>query len=710
MKLVLHIGFHKTGTSALQKFCRLNRDNLAGYGYLYPKTGISEIQFPSTPSSEGGHRGLSDIFATPTNEISRHKLESIISETTKYKNIHNVIISSEIFSEPNKKISRNVCSVLNEYFNEIKIITYLRRQDLYAETMYREVLCWSGRKEQRNFEQFQREFLPPWLDYKSRIEAWGNIFGPDKLIVKSYDDRQYQNIIEDFFKSIGLAQINESGFDSMPDINPSLPVDLVPLLLGLNQLYLTREQKSEATQLIFEKLSCSNYKVARKKLLSDSLYREYVDTYGPMNRDIASVYSMKFDEYFTFRNSVDTYPDIKHELTLKPEQIEYILEYYKAESEKTLENIRNSPRRDVNKGRIGISCLLNESPDQTRIFVKYHLALGATKIRLYFDNPDDPMADYDFGTTAVEIIRCNEGFWYRHLGREPRNNAEKLTVCHSEGLKDLLQEEDIDWAINLDADELLYVSPKTTLQEYLTNRPAHLDQIIVRPLEAIFITEENTDTFSSKYFKVPRIRVRNEWPRANNVHISRLSFLLFSTLYRFNKVWLARLLLQRLTNHICLFFPWMGSDEKLYKEYMPVLSNVMRNGFLAHQKGRTFSRHGLFLDDVTSHRPRPNSIRQNVQWQNNTIFVLHYDAVDYSAWHLKWYRRVFGHTSVTTIHQKRNIQQDMFYDAYLNGPGAVKKLFNDLYVFPVNSIKKFEKKGLVVKLSLPLLETIKRGN
>ena len=38
MRLILHIGTHKTGTSSLQLFCRNNRKALLEHGIFYPKT------------------------------------------------------------------------------------------------------------------------------------------------------------------------------------------------------------------------------------------------------------------------------------------------------------------------------------------------------------------------------------------------------------------------------------------------------------------------------------------------------------------------------------------------------------------------------------------------------------------------------------------------------------------------------------------------
>ena len=153
---------------------------------------------------------------------------------------------------------------------------------------------------------------------------------------------------------------------------------------------------------------------------------------------------------------------------------------------------------------------------------------------------------------------------------------------------------------------------------------------------------------------------------------------------------------------------WSRVDENLYQKHKPVLSRVMREGFLGHRNGRTFTRHGIELDHVTSHEPRRSGQSTRVKRTNNTVFVLHYDAADFAAWHLKWYRRTFGDTTAAAIHDKRRMQQDMFRDAIEQGEEAVRTLFNDFFVFSESAIQEFELAGLIVKLELPSLKPIKQ--
>jgi hypothetical protein len=48
--LVLHIGPHKTGTTAIQRFCDRNRDRLAKAGFWYPRSGSASAQHMLLPA------------------------------------------------------------------------------------------------------------------------------------------------------------------------------------------------------------------------------------------------------------------------------------------------------------------------------------------------------------------------------------------------------------------------------------------------------------------------------------------------------------------------------------------------------------------------------------------------------------------------------------------------------------------------------------
>ena len=704
MKLVLHAGFHKTGSSAIQAFCKKNRGRLAERGLLYPSVGLTNLEYTSTPTSEAGHRAFQDVLVAPVNLKSEARLEALMNEAKSFSDVHTVVISSETFSAPRIKISESLHEALGAHFSEIKVLLYLRRQDEWAESFYKEVLCWPGRRYRRSFKRFVNDFLTEWLDYDARIDKWADVFGERNLIVKSYDDRAEKNIVVDFFSEFGLDLASDEGFEFPGFNNPSLPNDLVALMQYVNNRKLSREQRSRITNRIYNELAESDYRVTAPTVLTPAIRQSLTAEFQPMNRAICERFKIEPGERLCFGGEIRKSSE---EVSLRGEQVDAI----KAMADDLARSTRhqNQPMKGrKDQGRVGISCLLNEDPLQVKVFVFYHLALGVSRIRLYFDNPDDEMAAYDYGTDKVEIVRCTADFWQQQIGREPENNGEKLSTCHKHGLNDLNKREDIDWVINLDADELLFVRPGTTLAEYLASVAARHLQVQVRPLEAVFVSDEDSELFNARYFKVPRINLKGKrFPRGKG--ILRMGY--YSALYLAEKISnlaLVRKMLLSYSGTTCMFLAWSEKDEMLYRKHMPQLSKIMRDGFLAHRLGRIFTRHGIEFDRVTSHKPEFSGRGAKTLMFNNTVFVLHFDAADFSAWHLKWHRRIYGDTTASAIHDKRRLQQDLFKEACENGEQAVRDLFESFFVFPREALDDLQQAGLLVELDLPLLKKIRK--
>ncbi len=707
MKLAIHIGFHKTGTSSIQAFSKANRKMLAQKGILYPKKALHKMAFSSTPSSEAGHRGFNDVLSSPLNDKAKNLMQLLLDEAAAYDGIHTILLSSETFSAPRIKLSTSLFDALKPFFDEVEIIVYLRRQDSWADSFYREILCWPRRRWVRSFSQFKESFLLEWLDYAERLKRWEDIFGTENMRVHSYDDRARKNIIEDFFAGLGLDRLDPAEFEFPGRNNPSLPVNLVEFMIGINRKKLSPKQRSKVTNRLFEKLMQSKQKVEiESPLLTPAISEEFKNEYMQMNREIWARYGIENGEGLCFGGEL---PAGGSEITLDAEQLQKLEQYAEELAGRTKRRVEyDYSRKD--HGRVGISCLLNEDADQVKVFVGYHLALGVERIRLYFDNPDDPMIAYDYGSEKVEAVPCNSEFWQEKLGREPHNNGEKLTVCHTDGLNYLNHLDDIDWAINLDADELLYVHGGGSLREYLTSVDRRYLQVQVRPLEAIFTRPEDSKLFSARYFKVPRQRAKKKlWSYWRNRQKFAQALFVRGMELTGSLPWLNPLLL-KYSDTLFMFRPFLQRDEDLYRKHMPQIIDVMRDGFLAHRLGRVFTRHGIELDRVTSHKPESSERGLKIKTLNNRLFVLHYDAVDFAAWHLKWHRRIFGSTTASAIHDKRRVQQDMFREAHQHSEQAVHDLFDSFFVFPDESIDEFKGAGLMVEIENDLLQQVKSEN
>ncbi len=140
--LVIHCGFHKTGTSSLQRYCYdHSRELLSRYRILYPRS-IAENYY-------GSHNPLA-ISLLQDQELLYYKvrqcrydtlLENLLMEV-KNKDFVYLLISSEFFDFPELFSPFRLCKDLIHLIdiNKIIFVFYLRRQDLFFESDYKQHL------------------------------------------------------------------------------------------------------------------------------------------------------------------------------------------------------------------------------------------------------------------------------------------------------------------------------------------------------------------------------------------------------------------------------------------------------------------------------------------------------------------------------------------------------------------------------------------
>lgn len=118
MKIFLHIGTHRTGSTSIQRFLASARDILARNGVLYPQTGRPDTDW----SNQYGHHRLA--YAAKTSDSFNHGLwQSLVREIENFRG-NKVIISSEEFEQCNKKECKKIAQILSGH--TIRIILYLR--------------------------------------------------------------------------------------------------------------------------------------------------------------------------------------------------------------------------------------------------------------------------------------------------------------------------------------------------------------------------------------------------------------------------------------------------------------------------------------------------------------------------------------------------------------------------------------------------------
>ncbi len=192
--LYLHVGIHKTGSSSIQHFLYHNRKRLNMSGLLYP----------SKHSSGYEHYYTSEFFDTEKQELpyfveeryqTRENWESAIQAQRRellQSSVDKCVLSSEDFWRC------NYTAISNFYRDfDTKIIIFLRRQDVWLESMLNEYI-----KMYVNMKHGLTEYvrkIESRVDYYQLLSQWAELFGQENLIIVPFQKTSFPEGLEKKF-------------------------------------------------------------------------------------------------------------------------------------------------------------------------------------------------------------------------------------------------------------------------------------------------------------------------------------------------------------------------------------------------------------------------------------------------------------------------------------------------------------------------------
>lgn len=244
MKVILHIGTEKTGTSSIQHFLHFNRSRLPKYGFhLMQSAGDYDqraLAAYTRAKDEADYYFLQQgITSTEDREKFREDLERSIDKELNGlpSSTHSVIISSEHFHSTlrTEQAMNRLQTLLSKYFQEVKVICYLREQGAMCTSWYSTALKSGLCKTQETFTQ--RECRPQnyYFNYWQLLSRWEGTFGQSALDVGIYDKSEFLNgdLLEDFTRRVDPILLGQLAAYK-PKANQSLSPEGQRLLLGVN--------------------------------------------------------------------------------------------------------------------------------------------------------------------------------------------------------------------------------------------------------------------------------------------------------------------------------------------------------------------------------------------------------------------------------------------------------------------------------------------
>lgn len=244
MEVILHIGNHKTGSTTIQNLLYNNRsllfENSIYYGeFLEKQNANNHINLVCALLKEAlvYYNVLDNYKNFPNIDFSAKQI--IYKMFQNSKDCNKIVISNESFFceayrllvglknsfdinlqvKINKYIKQKLFDILSEFNCKIKIICYLRRQDLYIESQYNQYckIPWNDGENLVSFNEFLG-YNPCSLNYEKDLNDWSMIFGKENLVIKSYEKEQLKDgIIKDFF--VDILNLNQDILNKFKVLN-----------------------------------------------------------------------------------------------------------------------------------------------------------------------------------------------------------------------------------------------------------------------------------------------------------------------------------------------------------------------------------------------------------------------------------------------------------------------------------------------------------
>ncbi len=220
--LTLHIGNHKTGTSAIQRSLFRDRQQLEEHGislFCTSPTGDTLASGNASPWV-----GFRPAAGTRIAGIPRRELPAALARQP-----GDVLMSAETFAWVfDAGQLRELYQALSMHFSRVRVIAYLRRQDQQAVSQYQQASRRDAIVAATYYGAGNRALpeygahLHAYLDYARRMQLWADSFGGENLCLRRFevDALDQGDVVQDFYRTAGLPlpgvarRVNESaGFE-----------------------------------------------------------------------------------------------------------------------------------------------------------------------------------------------------------------------------------------------------------------------------------------------------------------------------------------------------------------------------------------------------------------------------------------------------------------------------------------------------------------
>lgn len=262
---VIHIGMHKTGSSAIQRSLRGFDNGRVFYAPFRDENHSVPILTAFRPVSRPHHfwrnQGASDEEISSAGKAFREDLDSMLKRTDR----DTIIFSGEDIGFLSDPLKLEFLKCLENRGWAPKVICYVRDPVGYAASAFQE--------EVKHRSGALPETIHP--AYRTRLAFFAEYLGPDDLVVRPFDRAELfeRNVVKDFCKVVGIddAEITPAR------VNESMSFDATRLLFNFNRVGLVTSGDPRTNRAFRELRHLIARLYAARDKAPEALFKEFAD-------------------------------------------------------------------------------------------------------------------------------------------------------------------------------------------------------------------------------------------------------------------------------------------------------------------------------------------------------------------------------------------------------------------------------------------------
>lgn len=304
MKIILHIGQSKTGTTALQSFFSRNRVALAEQKILYPDVmlkcmPINMLNHNSFANALGGFNFFPRLSADEywqqfMDQYEQGDYDTMLLSGESFFGgrpyLWELSDSDDYYKHYEKKLS-NLYGYLKNH--HVTVIAYLRPQIKWLESAIPQIIRYEGTMQQRiYFDDMQTmELLLPFMDYNSAIGLWDSVVKPKGIKIREYERESLDNnnIIVDFLNQLNINSKNLEISNSEDNVHDSWSNEFIEIKKELNLKPKSRIKEDTIIDLI-NRLN-GEYGRKEKYQVEIAVYKKVLEEFVESNNKLSIRYN-----------------------------------------------------------------------------------------------------------------------------------------------------------------------------------------------------------------------------------------------------------------------------------------------------------------------------------------------------------------------------------------------------------------------------------